>query len=614
MGAFDWISRWIEHARRGERPQPGVRPGLSDAPDPAVLRRLSDLKGVPPLDRSSLERVRRQAVEILRERSTRSARELLARPLPPSPRVRTERHDRILLERASLLLELEKLRNAGEIEERRYAEAMEEWSRIIGAAVQPTNGTSQRARAEDCLRRVLNILDSIARRPVAALRRAEFRFEHACRQGSSIRRSGRPESGASNGHRSLAIGSSGGLGSPSRPVGSPLLPIRGTAVIVVSGTAGSQVDGRGSKVPSGFPRGCLDRVALGSLLIGPLLAWLLMSPGKPSVVSRPVRKTEQSPPNTRDVLRIPENRDFVRWLDTPVPTFRTPRPVLVPLPHADWTDTSNTIDVIDGVRYSSDRPPDRYRISATIDRALAEAIDRAFGQPESYHQPQFWCFNEDERRYLRSLADDQRRLIESASGFRATDDQLAPDYDRLASRSLAACRPVALAVVRAFTRMDPMRVDARGRLEALTSYVQNAIPYRLVSDDERNRLHGEHRERFGLMTPLMTLMKGGDCDSKSLLLATMFRSIEPRLPVAIVRVKDRGPSRVLEPHAIMAVGVQARTDERTLRWQGTSFVLIESTGDWDIGQLSPDVVWDGYTVEIIQKRGSSDYSRSSYDP
>lgn len=290
----------------------------------------------------------------------------------------------------------------------------------------------------------------------------------------------------------------------------------------------------------------------------------------------------------------------MRWLETPVPVFEPPGPEMVALPYATWMDSSNTIDVIDGIRWSSDRQPDRFTIDATVDRAMAMAIDRLFGRAKWHQPPETWSFNDGQRAYLDRLMEAHEARIEGAYGFRVSAGLLAPDLDWIVAKSVQGCRPTALAVVRAFTGRDPSLVDSRGRLEALTSYVQNAIPYRFIDEQERSRSLGEAKERFDLMTPLMTLLQGGDCDSKCLLLATLLRSIDPDLPLAMVTGEDCGPGGKREPHAVLAVGLPGRAGEATRQWQGTSYILIESTYDWDVGRLSPTFSWAGFRIDPIR--------------
>lgn len=289
-------------------------------------------------------------------------------------------------------------------------------------------------------------------------------------------------------------------------------------------------------------------------------------------------------------LAIPGNAEFAAWLAEPVSMFEPPPPRRARLTYARWEDDSNTIDVIDGVRYSSDRDPLRFQIEELIDESLAMAIDRQFGQPADYFGPQFWHYDDDDSESLLDAARERRmELVRVAHGLHDSGPVIGPDHDWLVDRSVEACRPIATAIVLAVTGRSPAQVSPRERIEALTSYVQNAIPYVRDFDEERARLHGDAAERFGLMTPLMTLLRGGDCDSKSLLLATLIRSIDPLIPLALVDIHAPGaPDGAAEGHAILAVGVPSRRGERTLQYGARAFTLIEATSDWDIGRLSPD--------------------------
>jgi hypothetical protein len=135
---------------------------------------------------------------------------------------------------------------------------------------------------------------------------------------------------------------------------------------------------------------------------------------------------------------------------------------------------------------------------------------------------------------------------------------------------------VAQAIVAAVTGRELAAATDRAVVEALTSYVQNAIPYRRI----RERADGKYR--YGYRTPLTTLLTGGDCDSKSMLLICLIRSIRPHLPLALIHI-DSG-----EPHAMLAVGGIAKDGELRKTFGGVEYVLIESTADWDIGRISDD--------------------------
>ena len=68
----------------------------------------------------------------------------------------------------------------------------------------------------------------------------------------------------------------------------------------------------------------------------------------------------------------------------------------------------------------------------------------------------------------------------------------------------------------------------------------------------RSYLHTLVRDgkvRCGLRTPVETLFDGGDCDSKSLLLAAMIRSVDPKIGLSLVHCMNGEV-----PHMILAVG------------------------------------------------------------
>jgi hypothetical protein len=88
--------------------------------------------------------------------------------------------------------------------------------------------------------------------------------------------------------------------------------------------------------------------------------------------------------------------------------------------------------------------------------------------------------------------------------------------------------------------------------------------------------------RYGYRTPLPTLLAGGDCDSKSMLLICLIRAVRPTLPLALIHI-DSG-----EPHAMLAVGGIGADGEVRKTFGGVEHVLIESTSDWDIGRISED--------------------------
>ena len=124
------------------------------------------------------------------------------------------------------------------------------------------------------------------------------------------------------------------------------------------------------------------------------------------------------------------------------------------------------------------------------------------------------------------------------------------------------------------------------------------VPYRTVNLTDSD-LVPDGKQRCGLRTPVATLLAGGDCDSKALLLASMLRAVDANIPISLVHCMN-GQT----PHMIIAVGCEAKADEQTIAAAASapargaraakaardaSLVLIETTSDWDLGHVAPTV-------------------------
>ena len=169
-------------------------------------------------------------------------------------------------------------------------------------------------------------------------------------------------------------------------------------------------------------------------------------------------------------------------------------------------------------------------------------------------------------------------------GWALSNSNLYIDNSWVIRVSAPALKNIALSILRTYhpkKESSGEKLNPREIVEGLTSYVQNAIPYRLISDLPDDKYRG------GFRTPLLTLIQGGDCDCKSMLLAALIRSVCPVLPIALVHIECG------EPHAILGVsGISTDSSESCTEIKGTQHVLIESTFDWDIGHLSPDCELD----------------------
>jgi hypothetical protein len=306
--------------------------------------------------------------------------------------------------------------------------------------------------------------------------------------------------------------------------------------------------------------------------------------------------------NLDEALAIEGNESFRAWLEEPCERLAIPRAANVALT-LEWGDDHDSIDVVNGVRYQSDRPVARFRINRQIDGALAEAIERQFGRPSDYMPPASVYFTHDNSRALLHAAQATKMAeIEQAHGFVDGGSTLKVDYQFLVHHSMNECQKVAEGVVRAVCQIPVLRATPRERVEAITSFVQNAIPYTLNVEDEQIARFQDGTNRFGIRPPLSTLIRGGDCDSKSLLLLTMIRALDPNVSLAIIHVNEsnfpRDPSSDTN-HVIAGVAIAPKPGERTLRQGNVTYVLIESTDDWDVGRLSAATKLDNADVNPI---------------
>jgi hypothetical protein len=256
-------------------------------------------------------------------------------------------------------------------------------------------------------------------------------------------------------------------------------------------------------------------------------------------------------------------QDLVEWVRAAHGLVKPP-PSLRPLTFDSWQDSSAG----DGRTHS---------IQMQVDAALAESIERHFGVPEALLDRPYMPSNP-------ALAEAWQRIWHRSLLLHGMH------HDRMiyASWHVSACvsalRPVAESIMIAYLKGSPREHDDRAAVEAITSYVQNAVPYRRI------RALRDGKYRWGFRTPLKTLLTGGDCDSKSMLLICLIRSVRPSLPLALIHI-DAG-----EPHAMLAVGGIARTGEKTKTISGIEHALIESTADWDIGRIGDDADEESITA------------------
>ena len=133
--------------------------------------------------------------------------------------------------------------------------------------------------------------------------------------------------------------------------------------------------------------------------------------------------------------------------------------------------------------------------------------------------------------------------------------EVAPDYGRLAGLFVSAMRPVAAALAAAAPNGGE-----RQRLALALAFVQS-IPY----DTRAAAL----RENAYVVPPMMLVQNKGACDSKSVTLASLLVTLLPGREMVVILVPE---------HALLGVALPPLPGDRTLVFDGRTYVLMEPVG------------------------------------
>lgn len=165
-------------------------------------------------------------------------------------------------------------------------------------------------------------------------------------------------------------------------------------------------------------------------------------------------------------------------------------------------------------------------------------------------------------------------------------EAIKPDHIRYINEMTGTLIPLS----QAFYEKVDAQADAREYFNILLSWVQS-IPYDAL--DNRAQSNGS-----GFAPPAQLLAENrGDCDSKSVLTASIARAFLPDTAMVLVLLPD---------HALLGIALTPRKDERTIKADGKTYVLIEPTGPalYEVGEIAPTsefaVAQKKYTLEEIQ--------------
>ncbi len=169
----------------------------------------------------------------------------------------------------------------------------------------------------------------------------------------------------------------------------------------------------------------------------------------------------------------------------------------------------------------------------------------------------------------------------TARGFLAhlTGGKIGPDYKWMINQSRADVYPVTLQLCQ-LARAQGYKTtrDIVGVLASFVQSMEYKVPPSTRTDDA-----GQQIFTGGINMPIETLYNGwGDCDTKSILLASMLANL----------ARERAILLMGKSHVFIGFKDVPHEGDRTLVIQNETYILIEATHTWPIGKL-PEEEWAG---------------------
>lgn len=137
-------------------------------------------------------------------------------------------------------------------------------------------------------------------------------------------------------------------------------------------------------------------------------------------------------------------------------------------------------------------------------------------------------------------------------------EAIKPDHLRYISENKLPLLPVAQAIYENLAQNS----ETRAYVNVLLSWIQS-IPYNPL--ESRLSSNGA-----GFLPPLAVIESNqGDCDSKSVLMASLIRSLLPDVKMVMIYLPN---------HALLGISLPYRTNEKTFTIEETPYLLMEPTG------------------------------------
>ena len=247
-----------------------------------------------------------------------------------------------------------------------------------------------------------------------------------------------------------------------------------------------------------------------------------------------------------------------------------------------WENINSARIVKNTSSYQNSGGADRFEVHVDIDEDALTSIVNRFGPP-SVEGPRRFPVGIDPKDWFAKY------------GVLLDGQTMRPDYNWLVAESVDATQQLGRDLLELASRKGYTR--DRDKVGLAASFVQHAIPYKVPSN-HREDFNGQMRDILGLLPPLEVLYRGfGDCDSKSVLFATLLREI-PRQEVILLLGLG---------HMFVGFRATPRHGEAHVSVRGETYVLIEATKAIPIGIISPQYLQGlkNRELQIIAVRAST---------
>lgn len=160
-------------------------------------------------------------------------------------------------------------------------------------------------------------------------------------------------------------------------------------------------------------------------------------------------------------------------------------------------------------------------------------------------------------------------------------NQLSPDYRWIIRQSRKSTAPIATALKQSFHKK--LGKSGKDMIAYVTGFVQN-LQYRIPDSPRGWPWNPELKiNTIGVNMPLETLYNGwGDCDTKSVLLATLLGNFA-KINTVFVQGNQ---------HVFVGIAGMPRRNEHFITYKNIKYILIETTRPWPIGRI-PQKNWLG---------------------